>query len=71
MKLLDEAIERDAYNWFLGHQTGLDYLNAITQATADGRSPEEIRYYIAARVGPDRAGLALRAEQAARHILRG
>ena len=71
MKLLDEAIERDAYNWFLAHPNGMDYLNGITRATLDGKSPEEIRYYIAARVGPDRMGLALRAEQAARHILRG
>lgn len=67
---LDQAIDADAYTWFTQQTFGPTYITAIERELQKGATPEAVRYYVQARVGPERAGLALRCEQAARHIQR-
>lgn len=65
--LLD-AIDADAFEW-LSHYSPI-YLSAIEAELARGWTPEQIRNFMLRHVGPDRSGLALRAEQAARYLQR-
>ncbi|MBP8294440.1 MAG: hypothetical protein KAX65_16800 [Caldilineaceae bacterium] len=60
------AIDYDAYEWLSTNAP--HYLAAIEKEIQGGRSPEAIRQIVSSRVGPERQGLALRCEQAARHI---
>ena len=60
------AIDYDAYEWLTSQAP--HFLLAIEKELKQGRTPEEIRYMVSSRVGPDRQGLALRCEQAARYI---
>lgn len=60
------AIDFDAYEWMTSQAP--HYLLAIEKELKLGRTPAEIRYIVSSRVGPDRIGLAMRCEQAARHI---
>lgn len=63
---LIDAIDEDAFEWLA--QYAPRYVNAIEQELRAGRTPAEIRYIVASNVGPDRHGLALRCEQAARYM---
>lgn len=60
------AIDYDAYEWLATNAP--HYLTAIEKEIQNGRSPETIRQIVSGCVGPERQGLALRCEQAARHI---
>lgn len=60
------AIDYDAYEWLATNAP--HYLAAIEKEIQSGRSPEAIRQIVSSRVGSERQGLALRCEQAARHI---
>lgn len=63
---LEQAIDLDAYEYLSQHAPG--YLTAIGDAVRKGATPEAIRWFVQARVGPDRQPFALRCEQAARYI---
>ena len=66
--VLLNAIDLDAYEW-LSHHAPI-YLEAIEVEMSRGMTPEQIRNFMLRNVGPERSGLALRLEQASRHILR-
>lgn len=63
---IQAAIDADAYDWLAQHAPG--YVTAIEKALQAGSNPTQIRRFMQAQVGPDRAGLALRCEQAARYM---
>ena len=65
---LQQVVDLDAYTWLSQHAPF--YIDAIESCLSDGVSPSEIRRYLSVQVGPDRQGIALRAEQAAQHIKR-
>lgn len=65
-QLLDSAIDEDAYDWLTQYAPA--YVQAISDALNEGATPQQIRWYVSARVGADRQALALRCEQAAHHI---
>ncbi len=65
---LQEAIDADAYSFL--EQNAPGYLVAIDKVLAQGVTPAQVRWFVSAGVGADRQGLALRCEQAARHIQR-
>ena len=67
LESLSAAIDADGYEWLLSNAP--TYVEAIERAVEAGKTPEFIRAYVAVRVGPDRQALALRCEQAARHII--
>jgi hypothetical protein len=68
LALLDEAINRESYEYL--EATAPHILEALEEAVAKGNPPERIRRYVLAKIGPDRMPLALRLEQAARHLVR-
>ena len=68
MSMLIEAIDRDGYEWLLAYAP--HYIAAIEDELRQGATPERIRYMVSRNVGPDRQGLALRCEQAARYLQR-
>ncbi len=65
---LEQAIDEDAYEYLSQHAPS--YIKAIDNELVRGATPEQIRWYVQVRVGADRLPLALRCEQAARHIER-
>jgi hypothetical protein len=65
---LEQVIDQDGYLWLAVNAPA--YLTAIQNALTKGETPETIRTYVSQRVGPERQGLALRCEQAARHLQR-
>lgn len=66
--LLD-AIDFDAFEWMMAQAPHM--AAAIQKELEAGKSPEQIRYIVQSAVGPDRLGLALRCEQAARYMSNG
>ena len=66
--LLLDAIDRDGYEWLVTNAP--HYIAAIEGELRQGATPEQIRYMVSRNVGPDRQGLALRCEQAARYLRR-
>ena len=60
------AIDADAFDWLVRYAPV--YVEAIEKELRTGRSPSEIRYIVQTNIGPDRQALALRCEQAARHM---
>ena len=66
--LLDAAIDAESYQWLEVSAPGL--ATAVSVAIEQGMTPREIRFYVGRKVGPDRQSLALRCEQAARHMER-
>lgn len=60
------AIDQDAYEWLAVYAP--IYLAAIERELSMGRSPLDIRQIVSSNIGPDRQALALRCEQAARHL---
>lgn len=52
---LTTSIDADAYTRFTQQTLGPSYLEAIERVIRRGVTPENIRYYVQARVGPDRA----------------
>jgi hypothetical protein len=65
---LSDALDQESYNYLMKNSTEL--VNAIENELEAGYTPDAIRWYVSSQVGPDRQPLALRAEQAARYILR-
>lgn len=66
---LQHVVDLDAYNWLSQHAPY--YIDAISTCLNDGVPPDSIRRYLSAQVGTERQAIAIRAEQAARHIMRG
>lgn len=60
------AIDQDAYEWLSVYAP--IYLDAIEKEMRSGRTPSDIRQIVSTNIGPDRQALALRCEQAARHL---
>lgn len=65
-KALTAALDRMSYEWLATNAP--DLVVAIEQELRSGAQPEAIRFVVQRHVGPDREGLALRCEQAARHL---
>jgi hypothetical protein len=63
---LTEALDAMSYQWLSAQAPEL--VLAIDEELNSGRSPYQIRLVAQQHVGPDRDGLALRCEQAARHM---
>lgn len=68
-KALAAALDRDSYEWLAVNRP--DIAMAIDTELRNGMEPEGIRFVVQRHVGADREGLALRCEQAARHIAKG
>ena len=60
------ALDRISYEWLATQFP--DLVTAIEQDMARGATPAAIKFLVSRHVGPDRDGLALRCEQAARHM---
>lgn len=63
---LTEALDAMSYQWLSAQAPEL--VMAIDKELDSGRNPYQIRLVTQRHVGPDRDGLALRCEQAARHM---
>lgn len=68
MQALHAAIDKDAFEYL--STMAPEYLDAIEEEIAGGATPEEIGREMRKNVGPDRVGMALRCEQAARYVVR-
>jgi hypothetical protein len=64
---LIEALDRMSYEWLM---TNAPELVVAISNELPSMTPQGIRFIVQRHVGPDREGLALRCEQAARHIHR-
>ena len=60
------ALDEESFEWLMGQNPRL--VAAIQREVEHGAKPEDIRYIVLATVGPERAALASRCEQAARHM---
>ena len=65
-KALTSALDRMSYEYLATNAP--DLVVAIDQELRAGAEPETVRFIVQRHVGPDREGLALRCEQAARYI---
>lgn len=63
------ALDRMSYEWLATNAP--DLVVAIDQELRNGTEPEGVRFIVQRHVGPDREGLALRCEQAARYMATG
>jgi hypothetical protein len=63
---LIQALDRMSYEYLSTNAP--DLIVAIDQELHEGLTPAEIRFRVQRHVGPDREGLALRCEQAARYM---
>lgn len=61
-----DAIAADSWEWLQDNVEPLS--RAVKAEVLKGRTPEEIRRYVLARVGLHRIALADRCEQAAHHL---
>lgn len=68
-KALAAALDRMSYEYLSTNAP--DLVLAIDQELRIGTAPEGIRFIVQRHVGPDREGLALRCEQAARYMANG
>lgn len=64
MDRLGKALDRESYEWLASHAP--DILEAVEAEVNAGRTPEQIRIFVIRRTG--RGEIALRVEQAARHV---
>jgi hypothetical protein len=64
---LRDALDVESLDWLTVHAPRL--LDAVEWEIANGRTPVELRRLVQQNIGPERAGLGLRIEQAARAIL--
>jgi len=62
------VIDRDAYDWL--YTRAPEYLQAVVDELDAGKSPDEIGRTVVRYGGEDRKALAMRCEQAARHLAR-
>lgn len=62
------ALDRMSFEWLSVNAP--DLVVAIEQEVDAGTDPDAIRFLVQRHVGPDREGLALRCQQAARHMRR-
>jgi hypothetical protein len=65
-KALAAALDRMSYEYLSTNAP--DLIVAINQELQNGIDPKGIRFIVQRHVGPDREGLALRCEQAARYM---
>ena len=65
-EFLSAALDYESYSYLLKHAP--DLVDAIEKELEAGQTPDAIRWFISAQVGPERQALALRAEQAARYM---
>lgn len=65
-KALVAALDRMSYEYLSTNAP--DLVLAIDQELRTGTEPSGIRFIVQRHVGPDREGLALRCEQAARYM---
>jgi len=65
-KALTAALDRMSFEYLSTNAP--DLIVAIDQELQAGTEPEGIRFIVQRHVGPDREGLALRCEQAARYM---
>ena len=63
---LTAALDRMSYEYLSTNAP--DLVVAIDKELRSGAEPEGIRFIVQRHVGPDREGLALRCEQAARYM---
>lgn len=63
---LRDALDAESFDYLTVHAPRL--LDAIEFELNSGRSPGQLRRMVQDNIGPERAGLALRVEQAARAI---
>ncbi|MBP8293899.1 MAG: hypothetical protein KAX65_14070 [Caldilineaceae bacterium] len=63
---LTAALDRMSYEYLSTNAP--DLVVAIDRELRTGAQPEAIRFIVQRHVGPDREGLALRCEQAARYM---
>lgn len=63
---LGAALDKQSYEWLL--EANEDIAAAVAAEVDAGVSPDAIRRYILAHVGPDRSGLAARCQSAARYL---
>ncbi len=68
-KALTAALDRMSYEYLATNAP--DLLIAIDLELRSGTEPDGIRFIVQKHVGPDREGLALRCEQAARYMATG
>lgn len=62
------ALDKMSYEYLATNAP--DLVVAIEQEMRAGSAPEAVRFAVQRHVGPDREGLALRCEQAARYMAR-
>lgn len=67
-RALAAALDRMSYDWLSVNAP--DLVLAIDQELSGGADPASIRMIVQRHVGADRENLALRCEQAARHLAR-
>lgn len=63
---LGSALDKQSYQWLL--DADMEIAAAVEAEVATGASPDDIRRFILAHVGPDRSGLAQRCQSAARYL---
>lgn len=63
---LGAALDRQSWQWL--QDADSDIAAALEAEVAQGATPDDIRRFILAHVGPDRSGLAARAMSAARYL---
>lgn len=66
MPEIDAAIAAESWEWLQDNAGAL--ATAVRSEVARGRTPEQIRRFVLARVGLHRLALAVRCEQAAAHL---
>jgi hypothetical protein len=65
MPTLQQALDAESYEWLAGYAPVI--LGALEREVAGGRTPEQIKLFVLRQTG--RFEIALRCEQAARHVL--
>jgi ethanolamine ammonia-lyase small subunit len=63
---LGAALDAESYEWLQDNCP--DIADGVAEEVANGVSPDAIRRYVLAVVGPDRSALAARCMAAARHL---
>jgi len=65
MLTLRDALDKESYEWMSGAVP--EVLDALEREVAGGRTPEQVKLFVLKHTG--RLELALRCEQAARHLV--
>lgn len=66
LELLGKVLDKQSYEWLL--DTDQDVAAALAAEVKQGATPDDIRRFVLAHIGPDRHGLAQRCQSAARHL---